>query len=199
MNLQSFPSTYWGRRKGKNEHNILRMKTFRDDLDLSPLKTDNWNFHLDLKEKGVAFKANLASMPPSGSKIRKISCRILWLNWQACQSVSFLLSPLFFFFFFTLYWTCYSIASVLFWVSGHKPCEMLVPHLGMESVPHVLEGEALSVGPPAKAPPLLMRLNLRQNAARKGIAPLWLLICSDMGKILWGRQLSPKQYPQENF
>ena len=141
----------------------------------------------------VAFKANLASVPLSSSKIHKISCRILWLSWWACQSVSFLLSPLFFF--LTLYWICYSISSVLFWVSVHKPCEMLALHVGMESAPHVLEGEALSVGPPVKSPPLLMRLNLRQSAARKGIAPLWLLICSDMGKTLRGRAAVPKTLP----
>ena len=69
---------------------------------------------------------------------------------------------------------------------------MLSPHLGMEFAPHVLEGEALSVGPPVKFPLLLMRLNFKQNAARKGIAPLWLLICSDMGKTLRRGAAVPK-------
>ena len=62
----------------------------------------------------------------------------------------------------------------------------------MESAPHVLEGEALSVGPPAKFPLLLIRLNFKQNAARNGIAPLRLLICSDMGKTLKRGTAVPK-------
>lgn len=34
-NLQQFSSTHWGRRRGENEHNILRMEIFGDGQDTS--------------------------------------------------------------------------------------------------------------------------------------------------------------------
>ena len=40
----------------------------------------------------------------------------------------------------------------MFWFFGHKTYGILSPQLGIESASPVLEGEALTTGPPGKAP-----------------------------------------------
>ena len=50
-------------------------------------------------------------------------------------------------------WICYNIASVLcFGVFDPKACGILVPQPGIDPTTPALEGEALTTGPPEKAP-----------------------------------------------
>ena len=56
------------------------------------------------------------------------------------------------FFFWSLYWICYNIASVLcFGFFGCKACEILAPWLGIKPAPPALKGEVLTTGPPGKS------------------------------------------------
>ena len=56
------------------------------------------------------------------------------------------------FFFLSLYWICYSIASVLcFLVLGHLVCGILAPWPGIEPAPPAVEGEVLTTGLPGKS------------------------------------------------
>ena len=51
----------------------------------------------------------------------------------------------------SLYWICYSAASVLCFVFfGHEARGILVPQPGIEPAPPALEGEVLTTGPPRK-------------------------------------------------
>ena len=52
-----------------------------------------------------------------------------------------------------LYWVCYNVAVVRFWVFGHKACGILVTQAGFEPTPSALEGEVLTTGPPGKSLP----------------------------------------------
>ena len=72
---------------------------------------------------------------------------------QTPQFTYSLVSSLFFFFFNvdhfkSLYWICYSIATVFSFFFGHKARGILAP----VPVPSALEGKVLITGPPGKSP-----------------------------------------------
>ena len=51
----------------------------------------------------------------------------------------------------SLYWTCYNIASILFWFFGPKAFGILAPWSGIEPAPPTLEGKVLTTGLPRKS------------------------------------------------
>ena len=57
----------------------------------------------------------------------------------------------------SLFWICYSIASVLcfffFFFFGHEACRILAPQPGIEPTTPALEGEALSTEIPIQGNP----------------------------------------------
>ena len=53
--------------------------------------------------------------------------------------------------FYSLYWICYSIASLLFCFFGHKACENAAPQAGMEPAPPAVEDKDLATGLPVKS------------------------------------------------
>ena len=62
----------------------------------------------------------------------------------------------------SLYWICYSIASVLSYsVFGQEACGILAPLTGMESVPPASEGKVLTTGLAGKS--LSVRFNLAKS------------------------------------
>ena len=44
----------------------------------------------------------------------------------------------------------------MFYLFGHKACEILAPQPGIEPAPPALKGEALTVRPPGKSPQQLL-------------------------------------------
>ena len=73
-------------------------------------------------------------------------------GWKVCDYLKNCFKLFYFLFCWSLYWICYSLTSGLcfgFWPQGMWDLSLF--RSGVEPVPHVVEGEILTTGPPGKS------------------------------------------------